>query len=103
VVFLCYTKGILRDINGKFFDLFKTKKLYYQEDKKMKADMVKNFIVSAVISAVITALIVGLIIGEKGVPSDVMGNVMGNIITAVICGGISGLATTIILYKKLVK
>jgi hypothetical protein len=66
----------------------------------MGKNAVQNFIVSAVISAVITALVVGIIIGEKGIPTTVGANVMGNIITAVICGGLSGLATTIILFKK---
>lgn len=69
----------------------------------MKKEAAKNFIVGAVISAVITALVVGLIIGEKGIPTTVGANVMGNIVTAVICGGLSGLATTLTLYKKLAK
>ena len=69
----------------------------------MKKDAAINFITGAIISAVITALVVGLIIGEKGIPTTVGANVMGNIVTAVICGGLSGLATTIIMYKKLAK
>lgn len=69
----------------------------------MKKEAVKNFVIGAVISAVLTALVVGLVIGEKGVPGTVGANVMGNIVTAVICGGMSGFATTITLYKKLAK
>ena len=66
----------------------------------MGKDAIKNFVIGAIVSAVLTALVIGLIIGEKGVPDSVSGNVIGNVVTAIICGGLSGVATTITLYKN---
>lgn len=69
----------------------------------MGKDAIKNFVIGAIASAVLTALVIGLIIGERGIPGSVGANVMGNVVTAIICGGLSGVATTITLYKKLAK
>lgn len=70
----------------------------------MKQDMIKNFIVSAIASAILTAVVVGLVVGDKALPiASVPQNVIGNIVTAVICGGMSGLATTVVLYKQFKK
>lgn len=66
----------------------------------MLKSIIFNFFTGAIASALFSYIFVGLVIGGAAMPTTFQAHVISNVISAAIGGGLSGIATTIVMSKK---